>query len=242
MSVPFLEILQEKLPSIGFCNTIKIDYESGFIEFVRDIADIELVLGLAPCSSSKGEMEFSVQIGFDSKTLKETLDLIKPWECNPEFATFHVDRSLPKERVANLNFYLLINSFDDLNCPSTFTLTPSSYIEEVETLLELLRFSLENCVLELSSASTLSNELVNLAQSGLNRTNYGLSSSNAIVHAALLLDAEGDKEKAMELLGEGLKLELESNNRTWGFDKKELEISNQITLCQFDKYIRYVKQ
>ena len=233
-------MLQEKLPSIGFCNDLEVDYDSGFIEWCREINNIELVLTLIPFGSSKGEIEFSVQIGFDSKILKKVLDFVKPWECNPQFETLQVDRSLPTERVANLNFYMLINSYSDLICPSTFTFTPINFMEEVDSLIELLQFSLENRVLELSNTKTLSIELVKLAKSGLNRSNFGLSSSDAIVHAALLCNADGSPERAVELLNIGLELELESNKFEWSFDKKELEISNQMTRCQFDKYIRYV--
>ena len=91
-NIPFLEAIQERLPSIGFCNDVKIDYDSGFIKWCREIESIELVLALIPARSSKGEIEFSVQIGFDSKVLKEVLDSIKPWECNHQFVTFKSSR------------------------------------------------------------------------------------------------------------------------------------------------------
>lgn len=240
-SLPFLEILQEKLPSIGFYNELKVDYDSGFLVSSREVSNIELVLTITPCRSSKGEIECSVQFGFDSKILKEILDSIKPWECNSQLFTSQIDRSLPTERVANLNFYLLINSFNGLTCPSTFTFTLSNYKYEIEKLIKLISFSVDNCVFELSDTRVLSNELVKLARSGLNRSNYGLSSSNAMAHAALLNIANGNKERALELLDEGLKLELVVNDLTWGFDKTELEISNQISQCQYDKYTWYVK-
>lgn len=239
--VLFLEILQKRLPTLGFGGEPKIDYDGGSVRWYRDVGDIELVVSLSPWHNSEGDVEFTVQIGLNSKVIKHIFDTIKPWECNTALVNIKVDRSLPTERVANLNFSLMVNFFSHLKCASTFLFTPVNYHEETDSFLELLSFTLDNIVIELSDTKKLSNELVNLSRTGRDTSDYGLSSSDAMVYAAFLNYVDGNRELAVELLGEGRDLELESNKRIWNFDKNELEVSNRQTQCQFDKYIRYVK-
>ncbi|TDF36597.1 hypothetical protein EYS14_17910 [Alteromonadaceae bacterium M269] len=234
-----LEKLSKIVTKIGFNSSVLIDQESGIVSWEQESNDIVLLLSLIPAQPNSKDICFWIQIGIESKEIKNIIDSLKLWNCDPNSFS-SIDRAYKRERIANVNFFQLLRSFSHPLAKATYAFNIDKIEDELEKLEESIDFAQTKLLYKFLDAQFIAKELYILGESKKSKLVYGLSSSDPYIFSALLYRTHGFPSEAIEMLERGLVRDIKENSVSW--EGNVLKEVNEITQCRYGKVINYLRK